>query len=113
MHPFQGPPPDDATILPWPLYFEFDTRDWLACCMGFIANVTYGLVLLLIILRRRSNIVRKYLSWSAFLSAVLLLIPLGLSTRLDTIYIGYGVWVAAMLAMWLGVREENREHVLE
>ena len=96
---------DEASVLPWPFYIKFDARDWLACCMGLISNVAFLLILLSMVLRRFSQRLRTYLSWSAFLSAMLLIIPLGFSSRLDHIYIGYGMWVAAMLALWLRVRE--------
>jgi hypothetical protein len=91
----------------WPVHIGPGpgTETWVACWMGFIANTSFLLNLLLTVPRaQRARRVRKFLSWLSLTLSILVLAPLGWSNDLDAIYIGYGVWVSAMLAMWLGVR---------
>lgn len=110
-----GIPSAHSSILPrWPFPIHLDLPVWLACFVATIANASYILAFILLIPIPEAPGLRdvsRTLCWICMPLSVLVLVPLGLSTQLDNIYIGYGVWVAAMLAMWLRVRVERDEFV--
>lgn len=83
----------------------------LGCYAGFLAHASYLIALFLVLCGRPPKVLiaeRLMIGFPsvALILSLLMLLSFGLDGELDAIYIGYGVWVAAMLAMWLAVREE-------
>ena len=77
----------------------------IACTMGALANVSYivGYVSFLTFVRWRKGI--DLARWSSTLGACLslsVILPLALSTELNGVYLGYGLWAASLLALALG-----------
>ncbi|MHB8897807.1 MAG: hypothetical protein ACYC6Y_03565 [Thermoguttaceae bacterium] len=77
----------------------------IACTMGAVANVSFmvGCVSFLtsVLWRKGIGLAR----WSSTLGACLslsVILPLALSTELNAVYLGYGLWAASLLALALG-----------
>ena len=82
-------------------------RFWypIACTMGALANVSFivGYVSFLIFVLWRKGI--GLARWSSTLGSCLslfVILPLALSTELNGVYVGYGLWAASLLALELG-----------
>jgi len=90
----------------------------LGCYAGFLANASYLIALFFVLCGQPPKVLiaeRFMIDFSgiALLLSIFMLLPFGLDGELDAIYMGYGAWVAAMLAMWLAVREDGVKPLID
>jgi hypothetical protein len=86
---------------------QLDIEDlswWIALPMGAAANIAYIVGLLAVLFTDYvSTLMRKIAKWGAILGAGSI-VPLAIASPVQSIYPGYGIWVAGLLALWLGTR---------
>jgi hypothetical protein len=86
---------------------QLDTEDlsrWIVCPMGAAANIAYIVGFFGVLFADRvSAFIRTIAKWGAILGAGSI-VPLVIAGPAQAIYPGYGLWVASLLALWLGTR---------
>lgn len=86
----------------------------ICCTMGALANTSFVAGSLGLLFSGKGNKrlrLARYSGLTGSILSLLVILPLALSTELNGLYIGHGLWVASFLALAIGISRVNQRGI--